>query len=147
MFCIRHVTSGYMFKYQGKWNIFDWWKVPPRHLQTRAILRGTLQNVFQHCAQETCVKFVWLYLCTCDNLTSTHAVNVSARLLWMDFTGCSIIHNSQHQLHERHEQHLPNSWNLYISVDAFQLHAILCSLASTVDVYRRVCHTWMTSDM
>ena len=63
-----------------------------------------------------------LYDCNFAHVTSTHAVNVSARLLWMDFTGCSMIHNSQHQLHERHEQQLPNSWNLYINVHAFQLH-------------------------
>ena len=28
-----------------------------------------------------------------------------------------------------------------ISVHAFQLHTTLCSLAYTVDVHRRVCHT------
>jgi len=93
-------------------------------------------------------KPVWnLYDCNFADVTSTHAVNVSARLLWMDFTVCSMIHNSQHQVHDRHEQQLPNSWNLYISVHAFQLHTTLCSLACTVYVYRRVCHTWMTSDM
>jgi len=35
-------------------------KVPPRYLQTYAILNGNFQNVFHHCAQETCVKFVCL---------------------------------------------------------------------------------------
>jgi len=35
-------------------------KVPPRHLQTHAILSGNLQNVFQQCAQKTCVEFVCL---------------------------------------------------------------------------------------
>jgi len=61
------------------------------------------------------MKPVWnLYACNFAHVTSTHAVNVSAHLLWMYFTGCSTIHNSQHQLHERHEQRLPNSWNLYI---------------------------------
>ena len=29
-------------------------------------------------------------------------------------------------------------------VHVFQLHTTLCSLAYTVDVHRRVCHTWMT---
>jgi len=86
-------------------------------------------------------KPVWnLYDCIFAHVTSMHAVNVSACLLWMDFTVCSMIHNSHHQLHERHEQQLPNSWNLYISVHAFQLHTTLCSLACTVDVYRRVAH-------
>ena len=62
-------------------------------------------------------KPVWnLYDCIFVHVTSTHAVNVSARPLWIDFTVCSIIHNSRHQLHVRHEQQLPNSWNLYISV-------------------------------
>jgi len=37
------------------------------------------------------------------------AVNISARLLWMDFTVCSMIHNSQLQVLEKHEQQLPIS--------------------------------------
>jgi len=45
-----------------------------------------------------------LYDCNFAHVISTHAVNISAHLLWMDFTGCSMIRNSQHQLHERHEQ-------------------------------------------
>jgi len=45
-----------------------------------------------------------LFACNFAHVISTHAVNVSARLLWMDFTVCSMIHNSRHQLHERHEQ-------------------------------------------
>jgi len=31
-----------------------------------------------------------------------------------------------------------------ISVNVFQLHTTLCSLACAADVYRRVCHMWMT---
>jgi len=69
-------------------------------------------------------------VCNFAHMTSTHGVNVSARLLWMDFTVCSMIHNSQHQLHERHKRQLPQSWNLYISVHAFQLYSSLWSLAS-----------------
>jgi len=53
-----------------------------------------------------------LYDCNRAHVTSTHAVKVSARLIWMDFTVCSTIHSSRHQLHDRHEQQLPNSWNL-----------------------------------
>jgi len=45
-----------------------------------------------------------LYACNCAHVTSTHAVNVSACLLWMDFTVCSTIHSSRHQRHDRHEQ-------------------------------------------
>jgi len=47
----------------------------------------------------------------------------------------------QLQFHERHEQQLPNSLILYISVHAFQLLTTLCSLAYTVDVYQHICHT------
>jgi len=88
-----------------------------------------------------------LYDCNFAHVTSTHAVNISGYLLWMDFTGCSMIHNSQHQLHERHEQQLPNSWNRHISVQCFPTPhcTTLGSLACTVDAYRRVCHTLMTS--
>jgi len=84
-------------------------------------------------------KPVWnLYDCNFAHVISTHAVNISAHLLWMDFTGCSMIHNSQHQLHEKHEQQLPNSWNLHISVQCFPTPhcTTLGSLPCTVDVYR-----------
>ena len=143
MFCIHHVTLvGYMFKHQCKLKILTDVspEVLPRHLQTHAILSGNLQKFFSIVLK----KPVWnLYACNFAHVTSTHAVNVSARLLWMDFTVCSMIHNSRHQ-HERHEQQLPNSWNLHISIHVVQLHTTLCLLSCTVDVYRRVCHTWMT---
>ena len=53
-----------------------------------------------------------LHACNFAHVTPTHAVNVNAHLPWMDFTGCNMIHNSQHQLHEKHEQQLPQSGNL-----------------------------------
>jgi len=71
--------------------------------------------------------------CNFAHATSTHAVNASAHLVWMDFTVCSMINKSQLQVHERHEQQLPNSWNLYISMHALQLDTTLCSPACTVD--------------
>ena len=134
MFCIHHVRLGYSICLTLSIRVnqiyFDWWKVPPRHLQTCNI-KGYSPKCFSAlCSANLCE--IWND-CNFAHVTSTHAVNVSAHLhlLWMDFTGCSIIHNSQHQLHERHEQQLPNSWNLFISVHAFQLNATLCSLACT----------------
>jgi len=130
MFCIHHVTLGFMFEYQCKLKIF-WLMCHQkfhlgicRHMQQS----NYLQIFFRHCAYETCVK-ICLPVTLHMRQRSTHAANVSARLQRVDFTVCSMIHNWQHQVHERHGQQLPNSWNLYISIHAFQLHTTLCSPA------------------
>jgi len=48
MFCIHHVTLGYMFKYQCKLHILTDVspKVSLRHLQTHAILSDNLQTFY-----------------------------------------------------------------------------------------------------
>ena len=105
-------------------------KVPPRHQRWARIRTGSgLKPIV------TCSK--------------THTT-----VTWLKWRQCTSAMDGFYSVQHDPYFTAPTSWQAWttiakfvkfvISVHAFQLHTTLCSLACTVDVHWRVCHTWMT---
>ena len=124
IFCIHHLTFGYIFMRNCQLKIF--WRMCCQkfHLGSCRYSAKCISALGFLCANNS------------KQGSTTHALNVSAHLLWMDFTVCSMIHFSCSMANFISMN--SNSHNHEI------IHATLCSLACTAYVYWSVCHTCMT---